>query len=474
LLKKIAKNTIIYGLAPYVASLANLIVLPIITRDLTEIDYGISGTLTAYISALSAFSTLGLSTLLNSSFFHYKFQYKWFWRQIYGFLILWNIVYAFVLGLLLYFIMPNEAVGNRILILILTISPIVLFGPTNLIGTYYFIVTQKSLPIGIRTAIFGLIAVLLNLFFISVLRIGYMGWFYSSFITGLLTNFSYWFVLNKKLGITPIFNFRRKTIGKALKVSLPLIPHQYSFYLLSGSERLIMDQVGIETGKIGQFNIASMFSNYIGNFSQAANNAIGPVLMNYYSENKFRQARNMIISWQFIFFIITFVISLWLKEVFSIFINNPFLSKTYNLGIILIMATNFTPLFVGYFQILIYFNKTRKVWLTTFAAGVICVIINILFLNKYGIIVAAYSAFIAYSLWGVMGYYLHDFIVINKVRNFQILRAVIIYLSSVLVYYLVEIDFFYKAGLTCVLGIFLLIIFFKRNILSHIFFDFQI
>jgi O-antigen/teichoic acid export membrane protein len=101
LFKKIITNTLIYSLAPYVASIANLLVLPIITKDLTEIDYGISGTITAYTSALSALSVLGLSVILNNSFFQNSHHYKWIWRQIYGFLVIWNVIYSLILGIFL-------------------------------------------------------------------------------------------------------------------------------------------------------------------------------------------------------------------------------------------------------------------------------------------------------------------------------------------------------------------------------------
>ena len=46
-----------------------MLLLPIITQYLTDVDFGISGTISAYTSAISVFSTLGFGVILQNSFF---------------------------------------------------------------------------------------------------------------------------------------------------------------------------------------------------------------------------------------------------------------------------------------------------------------------------------------------------------------------------------------------------------------------
>ena len=86
MLKKLVVNSSIFGIAPYLPRILSVILLPILTKYLTEEDYGIIGTVTAYTAAFSAFSTLGLTQVLFNSYYHYPNQYKWLWRQLYGFL----------------------------------------------------------------------------------------------------------------------------------------------------------------------------------------------------------------------------------------------------------------------------------------------------------------------------------------------------------------------------------------------------
>ena len=464
--RKILKNTLIYSIAPYIPSFANLLILPLITKELTEVDYGISGTIIAYTSALSALSVLGLSVILNNSFFHNPNRYKYIWRQIYGFLILWNLVYSIILGVFLFIFMPEAAIENRMLIVLLNTLPIAFFGPTNFIGTTYYTLKQNALPIGIRTAIFGLLAVLLNLVFILKFKLGYMGWFYTNFIVGVLTNVSYWYVLNRKLDVTPIYRFKFKTIKNSLTISLPLLPHQYSYYLLSGSERLVMDQLKINTGKIGEFNIASTFSNYVANFAQAGSTAIGPVLMNLYKENKYKKARDVVFLYLTGLLVFNFIISLWIKEIFYLLINNETLRNTYDIAIILIMSVSFTPLFVGYFNLLTYNQKTKNIWRITFIAGLICIILNLIFLQYYGVIFSAIAIYISNIYRGLSGYYLKSFKSVSDFKYYPELWILLIIVSSIIVFYIKDIDVIMKVCLTIIaLVVSLLIVLFKHKLI---------
>jgi O-antigen/teichoic acid export membrane protein len=471
LFKKIIKNTVIYSFAPYVASFANLLVLPIITKDLTEVDYGISGTITAYTGALSALSVLGLSVILNNSYFHYKYHYKIIWRQIYGFLIIWNVIYSILLGIFLFVFIPDTAAENRFKIIVLNVLPIVLYGPANLLGTYFYMLKQNALPIAIRTAAFGILAICLNLLFISHFKLGYMGWFYTNFIVVILTNFSYWHVLNKQQEITPIFNFKRRTILKSLRISLPLLPHQYSYYLLSGSERLIMDQVKISTSKIGEFNIASMFSNYVANFANAGSSAISPVLLDFYSKRKYKQARNLLFLYQAGLLIVSFLVCLWLKEAFYLLINNNTLRETYDMGIILIMALSFTPLFVGYYSLLTYNEKTKTIWRITFIAGLICIILNLIFLPIFGIFSASIVIFIAFLYRGLAGYYLKSFRLMNNEKYYPAGWVFLISVITLFVYVIKDINITIKFILTIVLILAMIPMYFKRFKIKEKFFD---
>src|SRR5690606_19228718 len=109
MIKKLFSHSAIYGLSPYIPRIAGIFTLPIITQHLTELDFGVYGIVTAIVEGLAVFMTLGLNVTLTNAFYKSPGQFKWAWRQIYGFLILWSFPYALLLSSTLYYFIPLEA-----------------------------------------------------------------------------------------------------------------------------------------------------------------------------------------------------------------------------------------------------------------------------------------------------------------------------------------------------------------------------
>lgn len=67
MIKKLFTNSAIYGIAPHVPKIVSVFILPLLTTRLTDVDYGIAGTIAAYTMALAAFQRLDLM-------WYYKFH----------------------------------------------------------------------------------------------------------------------------------------------------------------------------------------------------------------------------------------------------------------------------------------------------------------------------------------------------------------------------------------------------------------
>lgn len=436
--KKLFSHTVIYGFAPQIPKVAQLFILPVITRDLTEVDFGVAGILTAYTSSIAVLAFLGLRVILVNTFYKSPNHYKWAWRQIYGFLTLWNFVYALLLGFLIYWIIPEEAHDNRWLIMLINVAPLVLFGPVGIMGTTYFQLKQKPLQIGLRTALFGILTVFLNLYFISFLKLGYMGWFWSNLIATVLSNASYYYPINFKLGLNPIFNFKWRLIKQSLKVSLPTVPHFYSSYLLNSSDKVVMDLFGVGVDKIGKYNAAYTVGNIFQQLGMAAGYAIGPMMMQKFREGKDLVARNLIFGLQFAFFVLTFLMSIWLKELFSFLLKSPGLDKMYSLGIIIIMGYNYRPMYMGSSNKLFFVEKTNIIWKVTFVAGLINVILNSVFIPYYGFEVAAYTTFISLMFMGYIGFIIPSVKAENPVNYHPFKWLILTFLLTIGAYFIVD------------------------------------
>lgn len=446
MIKKLLTDSAIYGFAPYIPQILSVILLPILTRYLTDVDYGVAGTIAAYTASMAALSTLGFNIVLQVSFFKSPCQYKILWREIYGFLQFWMCVFAILQAILLYYIIPDVAEANKWYIIGLTNFNNVFFGPSALLGALYYQLNQHPMPIAMRSICSGFVSVLANFVFVVFFKWGYMGWYIGSFAGTFVVNISYWYVLRYKLNLTPIYHFKFKTIIRSLKVALPTIPHYYSIFLLNTSNRMVMDRAGMNIGVIGEFNIAQQFASLMDSFVNAVNMAVNPFCMRFIKDDKENIAQKVIYMFMLITMCGTFIVSLWSKELFGFLIKNEILSKTYPYAIVLIMGLNYRPMYIAASNIFFYNEKTMKLLRISFLAGLFALALNIIFIPLYGLWAAVIINYISLFYMGYSGFFMNFFKnnskVVYPVYRIMLFQIVVSLLPFILVEYSVVIKAF--------------------------------
>lgn len=462
MLKKLASHTIIYGLSPYVPRLLGFFVLPIITKDLTSVDYGIYGIILAYVGSIEVLRDLGLKMVLFNSFTKMPSQFKWLWRSIYGFLFIWNWVYAILAGVLLYFIVPSQATENRVWIIVLNMAPIVLFGPAQLLGRVFYQMKEKPVAIAWRTVLFGLLSVILNLWLISGLKLGYMGWFYSSCIVGILTNFSFWYGINFTYKFSPIFNFKWRLIKNSLLVSLPTVPHYYASYIIQTSDKAIMSALNTPTQDIGLYNFASSFGNLFGQLAMALGQAARPQFNSFFRNQEYYKIRKLVFTMQTLFLGFTFIVCVWLKEIFSLLVNNKELAASYDIALFLIMSINYRPMYYGSANFFIYNERTKKLLSITAVASLISVFLNFALIPLIGTWAAVLSVYVSFMYMGYSGYFLKDFREL-KVNFYPVAWLLLTLFMTLLAYVCVSVDWHYKLIGTSFLFVIALVVLMRKK-----------
>lgn len=451
MLKKLFTHSLIYSLAPQAPKLASLLLMPIITKHATTLDYGIYGIISSYLFFAAALKDLGLGVVFVNTF--YKHLKKWpiIWRLLHGHLILWGFVFAIILLVLLKIAIPAEASKNFWTIAALIIIPAVLFDTTSLIGNYYFRFSQKPLFIGIVTIVTGVLTVFATYYFIVVLNQGYMGWFVASFLSSFCMFAFYFYPVYVKLKLIPIVTFRKKFIMPHFKVALPMIPHNYSSYLLNSSDRVIMDQFKVNINQIGQYNIAYTFGNYFESVGEAIGMAVGPFYSKLYT-SKNKQAlideRNFTFFLMIGFLVATFLISLWLKEIFLLLISNKELRSAYDIGGIIIMSYAYRPMYWSAGIKLSIFEKTSVLWRISFVAGITNVLLNIVFVKQFGIYAAAISTMISLLYMGFSGYFFKSYKKLGGPNHYPLIWLSAIIFLTIIFYLLKNILIAFKIVIT--------------------------
>ena len=373
------------------------------TKYLTAVDFGISGTIAAYTGIISAFSVLGLGVVLMNTFYKFPDTYKDIWRQIYGFLNIWMIVFAVLQAAVLFIFIPKEAADNKWWIILLTNFSNVFFGPTATIGNAYYIYHKESLPIVWRSVLSSIISIATNFLLIVGLKWGYMGWYVGSFAGTFFSNASYWYVVRYKMGIRPTFRIDKKVIRHALSVSLPTIPHYYSSYLLEGSGRMVMDQYKIGQDEIGKVSINQQIGDLFQQGMAGFNNAVSPFIMQALKDHNDKRIHQITLLFTSLIFAVAFVISLWSKEIMHLLISNDSLASSYKYLVLYLMALCYRPMYLTVSSYFFYYEKTTKLLLVTFMSGIIALVLYVILtpmVGAWGFFIGHYIACIYYGYGG--------------------------------------------------------------------------
>lgn len=423
MLQKLFSRTLIFALAPQVPRLANIFVLPLITPFLSPTDYYIYGTLLAYTSALSAFRDLGLGMIFPIVFFKSPHRYKSVWQQLYGYLSIWTIFYALFMATVLYFVMPKEALPNRLLLLALLCIPPAFFENTSSIGYFCYQCKEKAGYIGFVTAISGIFSVLINYFLIAKYNMTYMAWFISLFVAALLSFVMYIIPLVFQNGITPIFKFKKSFILPYLKIAIPAIPHYYSTWLVNSSDRVVMDRYHLNTNSVGIYNFAYTMGNYASMFAMALFRAISPTVTKLWNEKtpESKQHRR-----DLLFFIQTIILfafttcCIWMKEIFIFLTNNSELKVAYSWAIIIIMSYALQTLTATITIPLQFEGKTNVLWKITLVGGLINLLMNLCFLPVFGVGEAALATYVAINYTAFAGFFFKAYKELNDVSYYPL------------------------------------------------------
>jgi O-antigen/teichoic acid export membrane protein len=449
-IKKLFSHSFLYAIGPQVPKLANLLVLPIITQFLTPSDYGIYGTLLAYSALMGGVKKLGFDVLLVNAFYK-KNTWKHHWGRYLSGLYIFNFFFSFLYFLVLYKLMPNEVEQHKVLVVLLIVIPATLFDIIQMFGGRYFQLAQKPQYIAMVTAITGVLTIFFNLYTIAYLKLGYLGWFFSTAAGSLIVFVFYAIPLFKTLKLKWEFTWNKKFWRKSLKVSLPTVPHQYASYLLNSSDRLVMDQLNVPVAQIGIYNLAYIFGGYMELFGQAVNMAVAPMVTSLYSKKTKeaeKQVQQLIFFLMTVFILVCSTMALWAKEIFELLINNDDLSVAYPLAIIIIMGYAYRPIKIGGMNKLFFYEHTNKLWRISFIAGLLNVVLNIIFIPLYGIYAAAVTTFLSLCYFAISPYYIKEYRQMQNQRFYAEFWMFGIMIMTVFIYLVRDVSAIYKIGIT--------------------------
>jgi len=260
--------------------------------------------------------------------------------------------------------------------------------------------------------------------------------------------------------------FSNKKFWKyALAFNIPLIPHYLSGILLASSDRIMIQKlINFETA--GIYGIAYQLSLVVQGVFTGINSALIPYTYKNLSKNEKEPIRNYVNIMLVVVFFVCVLVSLFGPEIIMILATKDYYSAMYVIPpVVLGLYFSFVASLFG--NIEFYFKKTKFVTFATCVGAIINIILNLIFIPKYGFISAGYTTLIGYFVIMILHYLYLKYIGMASIYNLKF----IVILSIMCISLIIGIVFLYKYIIARIL-IFLFILFIiflkKKSFITNI------
>ncbi|MBN8703050.1 MAG: polysaccharide biosynthesis C-terminal domain-containing protein [Bacteroidetes bacterium] len=394
--KKLFKSFSIYSLSSVISAILGLLILPILTKHLSQKDYGITALFNAYVLVLSPFLNLSSGGYFWIQFFKKensksdlnKLFSTYFWFVLFS-LVAITIVIAFVFPFF-----QDYSIFSFVFILLLPLTSflsILSDEPKN-----FFINSKFTISYFVYSVFITIVELGLTYYFVVYVFRSWEGrilaWICSLIMQFL---FSIWLFGIKVKLIS--FSFDKNVLYKILNFGYPLIFHQLGKFVVNQSDRLFITKM-VSIDEAGVYSIGYQIGATILLPIIAFGNYYSPFVMErLVAIDNFKKLEITKMSYTFLGFMLLFF---FLQILIAPFFFDVFIDKKFEQGLEYVFWTGLAYVFWGAYlmfsSVLFYYGKTKFLgWISIFNILLNCVL-NYFFILHFGAIGAAYATLVSF------------------------------------------------------------------------------
>ncbi len=430
-IRKLGKESLIYGLSTVVARLLNFVLMPFYTHYLMPSQYGIVAAVFSYIAFLNIIYGYGL----NQGYMrHYKEEGSL--SSSFNVVFYTSIIFSVILFIFAKPLAIAAGIGAENYRLIIYSAIILCLDAFTLIPFADLRIKHKATSFVVIRTMTIVVNVVLNIIFLAYMKTGINGIFYANIVSSafaVLCLYKYFSLLGQSINF-PI-------IKSIFDYSLPFLPAGFSIMIVQVIDRPLMLKLS-DAWSVGiyqaSYRLAIIMSLFVTMFDQAWR----PFVIERASHKQAGEIFARVFKYfSFISAFIWLFFSLFIKEIVSIKIGNaeivnPVYYEGLSLVPIIMGAYFFNGIYINFMAPVMISKKTKPVMTATFAAALVNVALNFAFIPSYGMYAAAWSAFFSYFLMAFLLRYFtkNDYEVKYDYQRFALLIAItvsfyIVYLS---------------------------------------------
>lgn len=391
--QKIISNTAYYSISSLLQMGIGFLLLPVYTRFLTPEDYGKLSVITAISTFLSQLIVFSLDAA--ASRFHFSSKVMIDKAVAWGSIITLVLINSFFWGAITiifheYIIDPfAEGIDFSPLFLLAIIGTVM--SPLYLFYQQWLRTIQNGLTYIINAIISFSLTALLNLICLIYLNLGLLSLILSNFVV------TFFFFIYSLWQFSPhvIFKFDINVAKRAVKYSIPLLPHKIASFWIKNLDRVLLNNM-IGATAAGLFSVGNQIGTVINVVCDGINKAFSPwcfQMLSERDENEFNKLYIFADTAILLCSLGAFLISFFSPEVIILMTERSF-SMAWMPVSFICFGYVANALYCFFCQPLFYY-KTKFVFYASLISLIVNVISNMLFIPYIGIIGAGLSFFIS-------------------------------------------------------------------------------
>lgn len=391
---KVIKAGFWYTFSNFLVKGLAFITMPIFTRIMSKSDIGLFSNVSAWFNILAIITTFEIFSSINIARFDYKKELN---QYISSTLILETIITLvfYIVSLIFHdilqdLLMINFQTLNIMFIYLLFYPAIQAFQIKKQIDYEYKSIIKVSLISAFLSTFISIIAVL---FFKNKL----MGRIYGYFIPLIVVSF----VIYINLLITGK-NFSKKYWKYALVISFPLIWHLLAGYLLNSADKIMITKM-ISADANSMYSVAYMISQIASLLWTSMNNAWAPWAYEQMNAKKYNELKKKSKPYTLLYLSIIYMMLLIAPELLLIMGGGNYINAKYVMPPVMI-GYAFQFVYSLYVNIEFYHKKQKNIAIGTIIAALVNILLNYIFIPKFGYIAAAYTTLIGYIILFIIHY----------------------------------------------------------------------
>ena len=420
--KQLLVNTIIIAIGKLSTQVISFLLLPLYTSKLIPSEYGTYDLLVT----ISTFLLPIITMLMEESMFRFLIDAEDFKakKKVITATIFYTTVGALVFCLISGIVLAIMKYEYAAVFILFILSNIIL-GLSNALARGMGKIKLYSLS----NFILGASTIVLNIVFIVSLKLGVSGLLWSNTIANSATAI----IVLLKLHLPQFISKKdlsRKTLSEMLRYSIPLVPNNLSWIIISLSDRLMLSFM-TGTDANGIYSVANKFPNIVytcyGFFSTAWKESAARILK---EDNKSAYYNSIYKDIKFFLKAIVLGLIAVMPFAFPILVDSSY-GDAYVYIPILVISIYYTNMSNFYGGIFTAYKYTKIMGSTTVMAAITNIVINLIFIPKFGIYAATFSTLISnFIVYVYRRVRLTDYIRLKEKFNYVFWILLVITLAS--------------------------------------------